>query len=272
MWNNTIKQVYPRDALPFGSYVWEVFSLETQIFENYTVANDEKAYPEFGEQNGKLYKRLDVNFEDASWAKIAEYAHSGYAKAFFNYGDEKDIELSSGEKITMVVADFDHDIYEDGSTSPLTLIMKNCLNEAATMNATSANAGGWEQSVMRNTTLPNLLNQFPAEVREIVKGVRKKSTGGNKSTALITTTDFLWLLCEEEMFGAITYSVAGEGTVYPIYTDNISRLKTVNGGVNGWWGRSCRIAGTSGFARCGSDGGATYGSSSAYGVSFGFCV
>ena len=66
---------------------------------------------------------------------------------------------------------------------------------------------------------------------------------------------------------------SGEGTQYPLFTDNASRIKKVNGSAAAWWTRSPITGSTTGF-RCvvssGSDHG--YNASGSSGVVLGLCV
>ena len=49
------------------------------------------------------------------------------------------------------------------------------------------------------------------------------------SSTLETTSDKLWLMSEKEAFGTNEYSSDGEGVQYPIFTDDASRIKKING-------------------------------------------
>ena len=96
---------------------------------------------------------------------------------------------------------------------------------------------------------------------------------GNNSSGLETTSDKLFLLSEIEVFGATQYSYAGEGKQYEYYTAGNSTIKKVNGSARYWWERSPYSGNTIAFCRVGDYGGAGRSdASSAFGVSFGFCV
>ena len=83
----------------------------------------------------------------------------------------------------------------------------------------------------------------------------------------------MFLLSEIEIFGATTYSFAGEGTQYEYYAAGNTTIKKVNGSAYYWWERSPYSDDTYRFCGVNSSGGADYDSASdSYGVSFGFCV
>lgn len=48
-------------------------------------------------------------FAESDWATIAEESEKGNAQKYFAVGDEKTIELTTGEEITLVILGFNHD-------------------------------------------------------------------------------------------------------------------------------------------------------------------
>ena len=66
------------------------------------------------------------------------------------------------------------------------------------MNSTATNVGGWKDSEMRNTHLPSVLLLMPPEVQAGIRNVNKLTSAGNKSSEIVTTSDGLFLLSEEE--------------------------------------------------------------------------
>lgn len=80
------------------------------------------------------------------------------------------------------------------------------------------------------------------------------------------------MLSEVEIFGATSYSAAGEGTQYDYYKAGNSKVKKQNGSAAGWWERSPCASYSAYFCRVNSSGNASYdGASAASGVAFGFC-
>ena len=154
----------------------------------------------------------------------------------------------------------------------ITFQLVDCLNQTANMNSSNTNAGGWNSSAMR-TRMSTYLSQLPATLRNVIKTVNKRTSAGNQSSSIQTTQDKLFLLSEIEIFGATTYSFAGEGTQYEYYAAGNTTIKKVNGSANSWWERSPRSDYTSSFCYVNYSGIADYNSaSSSSGVSFGFCV
>ena len=247
-----------------------------------------------------FFATTDLSFAKSSWAQIAALSESGAAKTYFSVGDEKTIELTTGEEITLVILGFNHDDLTGGGKAGITIGMKNLLATTYRMNATSTNAGGWNNSQMRTSTMATLLSQLPADLRNVVKQVNKKATAGGTSQSITTSADKLFLLAMSETFSATsiensaTSTIAdyadaynAEGTQYEYYRnligDNnggttananlIKKLSNGGGSAYAWWLRSPSVSSSSTFRCILSPGGVgTSGASITYGVSFGFCV
>lgn len=247
-----------------------------------------------------FFATTDLSFAKSSWAQIAALSESGAAKTYFSVGDEKTIELTTGEEITLVILGFNHDDLTGGGKAGITIGMKNLLATTYRMNATSTNAGGWNNSQMRTSTMATLLSQLPADLRNVVKQVNKKATAGGTSQSITTSADKLFLLAMSEIFSATsiensaTSTIAdyadaynAEGTQYEYYRnligDNnggttananlIKKLSNGGGSANFWWLRSPSVSISASFRYVTSAGsvGSSY-AGYACGVSFGFCV
>lgn len=229
-----------------------------------------------------VFVTTSFNFEKASWADIAAISESGRAAAYFGVGEEKTIELTTGEKVTLVILGFNHDDLTGGGKAGMTIGMKNLLATRYAMNSSSTNAGGWDQSKMRTETMQTLLAQLPSDLRNSIKQVNKKATAGNASTTITTSSDKLFLFSEVEIDGTTTAGYADEGEQYEYWktvkdgtvaADRIKYLSNGGGSANAWWLRSPYVTSSTAFRCIISTG--YVGNVSAnftYGVSFGFCV
>ena len=212
--------------------------------------------------------------EDTSWENISLLSECNIAEDFFEIGDEKTISLNNID-YTVQIYDFNHDDLSDGSgKAGITFGMKDCYNKKYEMNSSGTNVGGWESSYMRTTVIPLIEDYISDELKTVLKKVDKKTSEGNESTTINTTEDYLFLFSEVEIFGSITYSAEGEGTKYPIFTDDASRIKKISDVATIWWERSPLLSNTVAFCRVLTDG--TNSSANAslddLGVVFGFCV
>lgn len=225
----------------------------------------------------------DFSFEKASWSDIAALSESGSADKYFSVGDEKTISLTTGEQVTLVILGFDHDDLTSGGKAGMTIGMKNLLATTYRMNATGTNAGGWDESEMRTSTMATLLSQLPSDLQGVIKQVNKKATAGSQSTSITTSADKLWLLAEVEVDGTTSAGYADEGEQYEYWktvkdgtvaADRIKYLSNGSGSANGWWLRSPNVSSSTYFRGFGSTGvvGSYGGANVTRGVSFGFCV
>ena len=183
-----------------------------------------------------VFVTTSFNFEKASWADIAAISESGRAAAYFGVGEEKTIELTTGEKVTLVILGFNHDDLTGGGKAGMTIGMKNLLATRYAMNSSSTNAGGWDQSKMRTETMQTLLAQLPSDLRNSIKQVNKKATAGNASTTITTSSDKLFLFSEVEIDGTTTAGYADEGEQYEYWktikdgTVTADRIKYLSNG------------------------------------------
>lgn len=181
-------------------------------------------------QNGQLVTVYDgggsaaVNFATDSWETISAACKDGSYKTVYQVGDTKDIELSTGETITVAIMGFDHDDLSDGSgKAPITLGMENALAKTYPMNSSDTNAGGWTNCLMRTSTMAMLFTQLPSDLQAIIKEVNKLTSAGSKSSTINTTVDKLFLFSLEEVMGTNNrttthqYTFAGEGEQYEYF-------------------------------------------------------
>ena len=214
---------------------------------------------------------LADNFADNDWADIIAACQSGSVPASWVVGNYKDMTIN-GQQYRIDIIGKNHDTYASGGTAPLTFQMHDCYTETKQMNYSNTNSGGWQNSAMRTTHLPAILNMMPAEVKAAIRDVQKKSSAGNQSSSIQTTNDKLFLLSEIEIFGSTTYSFAGEGKQYAYYQAGNSKVKNLSGSARNWWERSPYSSNSTSFCIVGGSGSAgAYDASSSYGVAFGFC-
>lgn len=214
---------------------------------------------------------LEDNFADNDWADIIAACQSGSVPASWVVGNNKNMTIN-GQQYRIDIIGKNHDTYASGGTAPLTFQMHDCYTETKQMNSSNTNSGGWQNSAMRTTHLPAILNMMPAEVKAAIRDVQKKSSAGNQSSSIQTTNDKLFLLSEIEIFGSTTYSFAGEGKQYDYYKAGNSKVKNLSGSAHTWWERSPYSSNSTYFCSVNSGGSAIASTASySYGVAFGFC-
>lgn len=215
--------------------------------------------------------------EDWTWEQIAEVANRGEMQKYHSIGDEKTAASTQGV-LTFRIEDFNHDDKADGSgKANVTFGSKNLIFSLYSFNTTASNVGGWSDSVMRVTRIPAFMNWLPADLKNAIKPVMKRTTIGNQSTTIQSTTDSLWLFSCKEV-GTQT-DIAGymdEGERYPLYTNDASRVKGLNdgnGGPTSYWLRSPYTIANNQFCICNANGAWTAsGPTAGLGVCLGFCI
>jgi hypothetical protein len=222
-----------------------------------------------GTQNMKMPLYHDT-FADNTWAEIIAVCRTGITPDSWAVGDSKPMAIN-GTNYQIDIIGKNHDVYTDGSgTVPLTFQLHDCYIEAKQMYSTNLSGLGWKNTDMRLTYLPAILALMPAEVKNGIHAVSKKTSEGGNSTTIETVSDTLFLLSEVEVFGTTSSSVAGEGIQYDYYKAGNSKIKKREGVDEFWWERSSASGGMFCRVRDNGQAGASNASSS-LGVSFAFC-
>lgn len=212
---------------------------------------------------------LSDTFGDNSWENIVWACNNNAVPDTWAIGDKKFLQVGS-ENIEVAIADKNHDDLPDGGKAALTFTMTGITTTERSMNNSNTNTGSFYGSNMYSYLKDTILPQFPEVVKNNVKTVVKRTSQGNKSTAIRTDNMPIWLFSAVECGLSGNYVASDEGTAYPYYT-NTTRQKG-----NEWWLRSpvtnsstsfCFINIT-GTLYIGLNGDAGYSN----GVSFGFCI
>ena len=237
-----------------------------------------------GTSNYQGEQPIVPSFATMTWVEIDQVCQSGQAASTFAVGDEKTIQLSTGEDVTLVILGFDHDDLSDGSgKAAMTVGMKELLATEYRMNATRTNVGSWNNCEMRTLRMPALLAQLPSDLQDVIKQVKKKTTAGNTSTSITTSTDKLWLLAKVEVDGTTDLGYVNEGKQYEYWKtvkdgtvddDRIKRSSNGNGSVQDWWLRSPRTTTDDCYEEFNKSGGDSASVADIFpsGVSYAFCI
>lgn len=162
------------------------------------------------------------------------------------------------------------------------------------MNTTNTNSGGWQSSIMRTQVLDadassatsgsanSFLAALPSDLQAVLKQCTKYTNNTGQSTAqsaVTATQDWVWLLSEYEVQGAISYSNSYEANYqqqYQYYANGNSKIKyrqSSTGTAAWWWNRSPFASNSNIFCYVNSDGSANiYSASHSCGLAPGFCV
>lgn len=162
-----------------------------------------------------------------------------------NIGDEIDIVLKTGEKVTLVC--------EHAGHRSATFFTRNLLEDAHCMSANWAAENGEQLSTME-AYLGKLFLLLPDDLQEVV-------------------AEPLRLLREKEVFWENKYGNEEVCEVLPRYSEKKNRVKTLNNVPFPYWLATPYVKGTTSFCRTDSGGCDSYsGASYSYGVCFGFDI
>lgn len=231
------------NAISAGTIV--VNSTENTYNLNITLSNNEV-------KTVQIKTPVILTFADATWEQIAQFSEAGKASEYFAVGDEKTIQLSTGEEITLVILGFNHDDLTSGGKAGMTIGMKNLLSTTYPIRDENTNVGGWRLSTMRISTLPTIFEQLPLNLRSAIKSVDKKGLYGGSSSNqkdVVITSDKLFLLSAVEVDNTasekLNYTAEGEQYEYwktvkdgTVATDRIKYLSNGSGLANDWWTRT----------------------------------
>ena len=174
--------------------------------------------------------------------------------------------------MTFQIYDFNHDDKASGGKAPITFGMKNVAKSSNKMHTSNTSAGGWNACYMRNTVMPTYFDKMPLELKRCIEAVNKYTTNGTPDYAIITSVDKLWIPSAPEV-GKGEFS--GEGTQYPIYTNDTSRKKRNYTGEYSaeWWTRSADDYNKERYVHIASDGKKTNaGASANFQIVLCFCI
>ena len=252
-----------------------------------------------------------------SWAVIKAVSDAGQGANYWSVGDTKRITLNgkvgaytfSNFNVDVFILGFNHNSSKEGSnrihfqigkvSGKAVALCDSQYNGSGSsamfhMNSSSSNSGGWNGSYMRKTLLGNsntpasalensLMAALPSDLLAVMQTVTKYTDntgdGSNSSGNVTSTTDYLFLLAEFEVFGTRYYANQYEQNSqkqYEYYKAGNSRVAYNHSAVSTavwWWLRSAYYDYGTAFCDVYTDGGCA--SSSAYysaGLRPGFAV
>ena len=248
-------------------------------------------------------KFVSNTLNENDWSVIKTVSDSGQGDNYWDIGDTKTIVINgkvgnftfNNLSIDAFIIGFNHNSSREGSNRIHFQIGKiggkmvglvdsqynnyQSSNGYFNMNPNNSNSGGWNNSYMRKTLLGNtnsptsplansLMAALPSDLRAVMKSVTKftdntANGGGNQSSYVTATTDYLWLLAEFEVQGSRTYANSYEKNYqqrYEYYSKGNSKVAyrhSATGSTAWWWLRSAIYGNTIRFCRVWTDGSAS---------------
>lgn len=263
-------------------------------------------------------KIVSSTLNNNDWDTISEVSDAGEGANYWSIGDRKQITLNGTVgKLTLsnfstyaFIIGFNHNSSREGSNKIHFQLAKTALSggtdicftdssysssgssAAFRMNTSNTNSGGWEDSYMRNSicgtsktsTSGRFMGAIPSALRNALKSVTKYTDntgggGGSVSSYVTATTDYIFLLSEYEVSGAITQCNTYEANYqqqYAYYSAGNSKIKYQHNSTGSpayWWLRSPRAGNSLSFRMVFTNGSISgNGANNSLGVAPGFCV
>ncbi|MDO4807404.1 MAG: DUF6273 domain-containing protein, partial [Coriobacteriales bacterium] len=155
---------------------------------------------------------------DAEWKAIArEYGLVDGGDRL--QGAEKPLKLKDGTDTSVRILGFRHDELAGGGVAGISFEFAN-VPTTHRMNSDWTNAGGWEKSEMREWLNEGFLTLLPDVLRVSVVAVKKLTNNmgevkrQNDMSVVSATTDALWLLSFNEVYGNLGGVYGAEGAQY----------------------------------------------------------
>lgn len=180
---------------------------------------------------------ISATLGDNDWATIREVSEAGQADNWWDVGDGKQVTLNgtvgilnlSALAVMAYIVGFNHNASREGdnlthfklgkiSNAQIAFCdsryAKAGSSTAFRMNTSDTNSGGWQASYMRSTILGDggtpsspaansLMAALPEDLRAVIRTANKYTYNSGGVTA---TADYLSLMAEFEIFGAIEYA------------------------------------------------------------------
>ena len=242
---------------------------------------------------------VSTTLNDNSWEDIKGVADASEGQNYWAVGDTKQItingKLSDGLTLSnyqtwVYIIGFDHNkdvegtgiafqgfkTAQTGGTDVALCDSGYDISKTSgqwfNMNNSETNAGGWNSSLMRNTTLPLLKAALSSELTSTIRKatIYSDNTGGSSTAAsyVTATHDELYLLAEFEIFGVRSHANNAEQDYqkqYAYYASGNSKVKYKHNSTTAaayWWGRSIVATNASHFCIIRPDG--TFNAAHAY--------
>ena len=241
---------------------------------------------DFAERIRGLNVSPPPGLEELSWSEISRIAKSGQAQDIFSLGELKSINFG-GTTCYVQIIGFDHDdvadaaIYgRDKAGITFQFGVAGDVNRDGvysgdfSMNDSAVNTGGWRDSKMRNSRMPEMRGYMPPELQAVLVKVNKTTGMNYMLPTTEKTEDDLFLLSEMEYFGVNKFSVPREGTRYAFYAEGGNYVRYRSGSPKPYWTRSVQYTYNKNFCYVTDTGvsGGTAADSGACAPTFAFCV
>ena len=203
------------------------------------------------------WKSAVVSFAEDDWDIIKKAIATGSYP--YKVGDTKTISLGTFGTHTLRIANLTpcSSVSVASKTACGFVIEFATVITKQTMNPSSTTVGGWSTSQLRTYVLNTVYNEFPQDLKNIIINTyvissNSKSSKGSVSGSNFATTDKLYLLSPQEIYGTSfsdSYDSSNGTSRQLEYYKNLGvttsanysyTIKKYNGTASVWWTRSAK--------------------------------
>lgn len=132
----------------------------------------------------------ELTLEEHTWDEIMEICNQGKAAEMFKVGDRKEVELTNGKYVDVIIYGFNHDNLADGSgKASITFGMENA-----------------SESTASSGSFYSISDKLPEDLKSKVKQVIKSKQNANSDGKSIGTATYTyWAFSISEILGVNTY-------------------------------------------------------------------
>ena len=245
-------------------------SVTTSVTATLTASPLDDANATGGDRNSKATDDPE-SFATDSWSTIQRAVQNNNTSVY-NVGDTKSVTINGVDYRVRIANKTtgehcgDNDTEYSQTACGFVVEFADIVEQRA-MNSTSTNVGGWPATEMRTYLNGTFYNSLPSDLQAVIKPTRVISGHGSNDSTNFTTTDKLYLLSAEEVYGIDDgrnhfYDTAyGTSHQLEYYSNNgvtystrsyrgtnlDKAVKQYNSSNTWWWLRSANSNGSSSF-------------------------
>lgn len=179
---------------------------------------------------------VPANLNDASWELIQQLIQEGTFGNYYMVGDYKNVTLTDGQVMKMVVASIN-----DGTTlatyypnKTVDFISQNLINGVYTMDSYPSNKNPGDCSLVQTELNQTIYNKLSLDVKSRI--IKKTHVYFNHAGSSSTKNLNLWFPTAGEVGFSQTYDSSDFNKIYSLLNTNAKRIKSSNDGTaTDWW-------------------------------------
>lgn len=221
----------------------------------------------------RIIEDVSPIFDENSWDTINSVDNP---EEYWDIFDTKEYVFSNGERMIAQIAGFNHDVGVDGRPLRISFNHANVMLEPFRVHDRALTTEqSWLDTHRADFYRNVIMNSLPSDLARVIKPARKRF---NRHTIVFEDNALLWDLSMDEIGNTSGSAPSNLGALYPIFSDNQSRVRRdIDGVPRGWSQRTVNNNGagirtTSNSGANGFSSSFTSGTLTNQHVNIGFCI